>query len=396
MKSTSTSRKEGTVLFLAIAIILALSSIAFTTYSMMLTEITINDNQVNTTKALYDADAAIKFTKREIETRLESGTSLETVLENLNVTPPQGFNFDPINDFEVIVPERLFRFSATGRSGKASTTVNAALRRSSATEVGIFGENQVYMMPNSTAYAYDSRIDPDPESSQIAGGSSVGSNGYIDFRSNAYLDGSLLLGENENGSTASCSGCSDYNQTEVGRIDSDPLGIVGGSLEAEMSALSTDNDNDNSSFIENEKLRLNANETATLTAGDYYLESLELKPKSTLNIDSSDGPVRIFVEDFARVWPKANINNGGTALDLQIFSPTTADIKMLPKSDFTGLLYAPRADILAMPNGNFNGAVWGNNAYIKPGGTVYVDVAVLDRLLLNRLIITQWKEVRSE
>jgi hypothetical protein len=363
---------------------------------MMLTEIKINANQIHTTRALYDADAGIKFAQREIENQLETGATLENILGNLSVPPPRGFKFDTIDDFETIVPERLFRFSATGHSKKATTTIEASLRRSSALQIGIFGDDQVYMFPRATGYAYDSRIDLDPSNANVAGGSSLGSNGYIDFKSNSYLDGSVTLGQSDSGVSASCSGCSSYETNQAEHIDPDPLGIVGGSLATQMATLSSANDNGSSSLISGGTLYLGPHASGTLSSGSYYLSSVELKSGSRLTLDTSAGPVKLYVTDNIRIWPNSEINNSGSPMNFQIYSPTNNDIKILPKTDFHGFIYAPKADILAMPNGDFNGVIWGNNAYVKPGGRVNVDVALLDQILLNKLNINHWKEVRSE
>jgi hypothetical protein len=205
-----------------------------------------------------------------------------------------------------------------------------------------------------------------------------------------------MLGATASGMPASCSGCSAYSNSQVGHIDPDPLGLFGGALASEMTAISSNNDNSSSSLISGGTLSLSPHASGTLSSGSYYLSSLELKAGSTLNLDTSGGPVRLYVTDFVRIWPKSNVNNSGSPMNFQVFSTTTSDIKVLPKNDFHGMIYAPRADILAMPNGDFNGIVWGNNAYVKPGGQVNVDVAMLDQVLLNKLAINHWKEVRSE
>jgi hypothetical protein len=196
---------------------------------------------------------------------------------------------------------------------------------------------------------------------------------------------------------AGCSSCSQYETLESeDPINSDPLGIFGGALADEIAAAQSSNDNASSSLINNGRLALNSHQSGTLSSGTYYLTSLELKSGSLLNIDSSGGPVRLFVSSFLRIWPNSNINNDASPVNLQIYSTTNRDVKILPNSDFNGMIYAPHADVLAMPNGDYNGTIWSNNAYVKPGGNVNVDVALLDQVLLNKLEINHWKEVRSE
>jgi hypothetical protein len=366
---------------------------------MMNIEMGINTNEVHTTKALYQADAGIKYTKRQIENLLDGNInqSLDDIVEDLIVQPPPGYTFDAIDNFEMIIPEHLVKFTITGRSAKAQTTIEATIRRLRATSIGIYGDKQVYMFPNTTVYAYNSRVNKNPRASAVPDGANIGSNGYIDFRSNAYLDGTILLGEDENGSPATCANCNSYESVNLEyNIDTDPLGMFNGALQEEFLDAKFNNNNDTTELIVAGALNLDGHTKGTLFSGLYYITSLEIKANATLTIDNDNGPVRIFAEDTIRIWPRAKINYTGEPLGFQIYSTTNEDIKILPQTDFSGMIYAPRADILVFPNGDYNGTIWGNNVYLKPGGRVNIDTSILDRILINKLVVNNWKELRFE
>ena len=53
--------REGTVLFLVVMMILSLSTVSLISYGLLVTDVSINRNQVNTSRALYHADAGISM-----------------------------------------------------------------------------------------------------------------------------------------------------------------------------------------------------------------------------------------------------------------------------------------------------------------------------------------------
>ena len=394
-----TNNKSGTVLFVAIAVILALSAISLTTYKMMVRESHIHSNQISNVRSLYYADAGVKYVKRQLETDLENNPNktLDELVYGLTIPAPNDYAFDDVNDFQVIVPEIQVRFTVTGRFNLANTTIEASLRRIQAADIGVYGDSQVYMFPNTKIYAYDSRVHPNPSASSIADGGSAGSNGYIELKPGAFLDGSILLGVDDNGNQASANAQTEYEIVESDQpIDTDPLGLFDGGLGDELAQYYVTNSNNTCALIKNGVLKLDGHETGTLKSGVYYLSKIELKSSSQLNIEPDNGPVRVFITDSVRLWPKTTINNSGSPLDFQIFSTSSKDIKILPKNDFSGIIYAPRGDVLLFPNGDFNGTVWGNNVYLNPKGKINIDVAALESMLTNKLVIKHWKELRSE
>jgi len=387
--------REGTVLFLVVMMILSLSTVSLISYGLLVTDVSINRNQVNTSRALYHADAGIKYVKRVVESELEQGHTLSDILSNLQVHAPDGLAFDSVNEFKTVIPERLFEVQVVGRSEKANTMVEASLRRRNAFQAGIFGHHLTDVYPHAGVRAYDTRVHPEPWRSQVPGGASIGSNVMIDMHTSALVDGSFMLGADSSGNVATCDDCGNGEIMLIGNIDPDPLGLNGGELDAEMQAASLVNDNHSVGHIHHHRLQLKPQQEETLTSGNYYLDNLELKSGSTLNIDSSEGPVRIFVKNSMKVWPNSTVNHGGLPGDFQIISPVQSEIKILPNSNYNGMIYAPNADVRVMPNGDYFGLIWAYEAEVKPSGAAYIDIALLEQFLLNELVLQHWREFRA-
>ena len=217
----------------------------------------------------------------------------------------------------------------------------------------------------------------------------------IDMHPSALVDGSFMLGADSSGNVATCDDCGNGEIMLIGNIDPDPLGLNGGPLATEMQAASLVNDNHSVGHIHHHRLQLKPQQEETLTSGNYYLDNLELKSGSTLNIDSSEGPVRIFVKNSMKVWPNSTVNHGGLPGEFQIISPVQSEIKILPNSNYNGMIYAPNADVRVMPNGDYFGLIWAYEAEVKPSGAAYIDIALLEQFLLNELVLQHWREFRA-
>ena len=182
-------------------------------------------NKVQEVRALFNASAGVELVKHEVETGLSAGRSLYQVLDNLSVSPPTAdLEFDTIDTFRILVPERIFEFTSIGRSGGAEVTVSVQFRRREILHAGVFGVDEVRTQPGVSIYGYNSREISSPTPADDNGGGTVGSNDRVDFGNHLTFEGTVLLGETEAGGTASCVGCYGVDTENIGHVDPDPLG----------------------------------------------------------------------------------------------------------------------------------------------------------------------------
>lgn len=396
------SQKEGFILFLALAVASVLTLAALTALASTKLEARTANNNYHTTRALYHAEAGVKLVKLEVERRLRNGESLSTILENLSVEAPNGLEFETIDHFQAIVPERLFSFESIGTSAAARVSVVVQYRRHPVVSIGLFGNIYFGAQNHTSVYGFDSRIVTDPSPLDNNGGASIGSNGGIVLGNNNFtFDGSILLGETGDGLIASCTRCdsSDYTKAQIGAVDPDPMGLTtGGSLAQTFDAVMTNNDNGSNGDIVNNSIQVPNGGTLTLKPGDYYLTSIYMAPESSMVIDNDEGPVRIFLDGPFRMQPNGNtiLNKDGAALNFQIFSKSTEEIRIQPSGNLQAFIYAPLAEVQIQPSGNFMGNVWAESIQIQPGGDIYIDTSIGDEMITNNLEIHAWYERQGQ
>lgn len=378
--------KEGYLLLYVMGTFALLSLFGLIAAGSAMTEARSARNRMWEAQAHSHAEAGGKMVKREVETRLLSGQTLAQALSNLKVTAPSGVEFDDIDTFKTTVPERMFTFEVTGRSGEAEVTLAVQFRRKEMLEAGVFGISLVNLQNNLSVYGYDSRDTPNPAPGDSNGAATIGGNVDMDFKNNLTLDGFLVLGADESGNPATVSGLYGVETIEVGHINEDPLGAYnGGYLSQLADQVRLSNDNHTNAAIVNDRLDTNPGDEVTFEAGDYYLTEIDTAPNTEITIDNSSGPVRFFVDGEIYFAP-----NNGLALNdpfgLQIYAMSSDDIVIQPNGDLSAMIYAPESFIEIKPNGRMMGAFWGNEIVFKPNGVYYIDTSLQDRWLSNELV----------
>jgi hypothetical protein len=394
--------KNGFILFYAMAIVAVLSLVSIMALSSANLESRTATNHYDSVRALYHAEAGTKLVKQEIESRLELGETLSSILSTLSVEAPGALEFDTIDSFHMIVPERLFSFETIGRSGDAMASVVVQYRRRPMMTMGMFGHISITAQNHVSIYGYDSRVIENPTAADNNGGGSIGSNGSITLGSNNFtFDGTILLGESGSGLIAQCNNCdsSDYTQMHIGTVDSDPLGLTtGGTLSTIFDEVVIRNDNI-SQGINGNQLVIGNGGSWTLTSGNYYLTGVTVGTHGELMIDPSDGPVRIFLDGGFDMGNHTQlIVDGNSPQDFQIYSRSSQEIKVLPHGGLTAFVYAPLAHFRLQPlvgGGDFKGNIWADTVQIQPHGDIFLDTSIADRMLMNNLEIHAWYEQHS-
>jgi hypothetical protein len=380
----------GAVLFFAVALIAFVGLLGFTSYTLSSMDFQITRNQTGATRAFAAADGGIRYVKSELENRLAAGAELVDLQTSFQVTPPPGMNFDTVNSIEQLPNTNLYTYTVTGRDGAASATIEAVVRQANAMELGIFGNLQLNFSPNVDVYSYRSDVISNPTPADSTGNVVVGSNLELIIQPNVSVDGYYIIGTDESGNV----GTYPLGQPveEVDRIDPDPLGVVGGAAATYFTAVRDSNDNNSASFINGTSLRI-WNDAGTLGPGVYYLTDAVVK--GDLTVDTAGGPVTIFMEGPFDTKPGTNINVTGNPTDFRVFSNSPDTIFFQPNNALRMFLYAPYAEVLIWPNAGFYGVVWGRNVDLHPGGDVYIDMSMLERIKSNRVLLVAWKELRN-
>jgi hypothetical protein len=387
-------RRQGYVLFYVIGLLTLLGFYASMSLASLARESRAARNYVSETRALYHAEAGARLVKPLVENRLESGMDLETALSGLTVPAPAGYDFDTISTFEILVPEKLFRFVSIGRSGDAEAELEVQYRVGDPLlESGVFGSLNMSTDPNVTIYGYDSRRTPNPTSADSNGRAAVGGNVVLSFGNSFSVDGTINRGSSSDGTLASLSNPTGQRVVESGHIDPDPMGANGGELEATVARVSSSNNNSSVPQISGTVMAAKPGDTITFTSGDYYFTDLYTPPNCTVVIDDSSGPVRFYVDGEVSFQPNT-FTQGADPYNFQIYSISDEDITVKPNSQMSAFIYAPNAEVELKPNGNFLGGIWGGQIILQPNTNMYLDTSLQDRFPSDDLSVHAWIERR--
>lgn len=399
-RPTDNTQKEGMVLFFVLGGLGLLGLLGLTAYTVSRQDALISRNHMRVTQSLNQADAGVEYVKSQVESRLTLGESLQQIVDTLNVTAPTGYDFDPVTVMKQHGNTNLFTFSVTGRSGavgtpdgNGNTTIEATVRRGQAINIGVFGIEELDLRPNVDIWSYNSGVTTNPAAADSTGEASVGSNQNIAFQPSVNLDGTVSIGADIDETEAACSGCDSFRSETVGHVEEDPLGMFGGTLADQFASAAIDNDNDLVPEITGGNILMANTGTTIIPSGDYYLSEITFKGDVTVSV--LDGPVNIFLTGQVKSFPGYDINVLGKPTNFRIFSNSSEDIKILPRHDFRGFIYAPYAQVFMAPEGDFFGGIWSLTTILQPGGSTFVDTALFDAFQTTKLDIVSWKETRE-
>jgi len=289
-------------------------------------------------------------------------------------------------------------FEVTGRSGVSEATIEIVLDSWGSVVMGLFGNEEVNMAPNTEVYSYRSSQTTFPTPADSTGEASVGTNEQMGGNPDA-VDGVIYLGEDAAGVPATYpnEGSSLATVVHVPRVDPDPFGIVGGYLATRFTEVAAANDNNQAVGGSSSGGMLEISGNVTLSAGDYYVNKIDLQPQETLTIDATAGAVSIYLSGGANLSPNSSFVMNPPAPDLfRIYSNSAEPIRLMPQTDINGVvIYAPLAEINLQPNGDFYGVAWGRELDMQPGGTCYIDVDAVENLSMSgKLERMSWRRVR--
>lgn len=124
-----------------------------------------------------------------------------------------------------------------------------------------------------------------------------------------------------------------------------------------------------------------ASASLSLTAGNYILNSLDVEPQATVNLDTSHGAIHIYVAN-SWIW-HAGTTKGDTS---RLFVEYLGRSAMSLEAPFSGTVLAPYSTLnFATVQGTYNGTYYGKDVVIQPGVTI---IEVPPPLLIDTLTVS--------
>ena len=443
--------QHGTTLVLALVFVTILILMGSTAVTMSSTDALIGGNYHQSQAALHDAEAGLHYALGRLPTLLRRHTVRldgQQPMERYTFTTPDEFAFhiDDETTFTRVADTRKYVLQVTGRPrrrSRLSRTLEVVMQRRSAVPYGIFGHARVDLPASGMLLSSNSSNSSPPTQDTSSGQADVGSNGMISVasrRSHLYIDGSITLGGSVHGDKAALlsrrtSSVMRPTSTHItlgaghevevrttAPIAADPLHVEARVNDANLTYLGSNN-NTAVAAIADYSLR----QTATLTAGNYYLDELTLGTGDTLTINTVGGDVNIYagaitIAQTARlaldvhggtvtiyldgpgifgqphhaVQPTVTVS--GPAANVRLFSASDAPLSFAHHGDITGLVYAPYAPVVVRNrSGRGEGLLWAHSVDLGMNRpfTFAVNTALQDAFLSENVTVVSWKELTN-
>jgi len=433
--------ENGAVLVIGLVFLVLLAMTGTTAMVMTSTDMQIGGNYKTSTQAFWDAEAGVNYGLAKMEAGLKASPATFTLPTAVGdptdpsdansvslsaFTAPTGFGFSFKNPGLTMLATNRYLFTTEGTGANNSNmAITVTFKKGTPITMAAFGDEKVGLKNSAQVYSYDSRTSaPATGLGNSTGQGDIGSNQEVETKNSSVIDGDGVFGEFANGSptTNDIWSTADFTgdaPVDVGRIDPDPLGINSGG-EYDPTSWSAPALNDNNlatgpSFLGGGAIVGNfiglgssyTDSTMTLPGkaggANYYITAIDLKNSTTLNIDTTLGPVRLFLDDPSassttfkmcngaaiNVTPAANADQFG------FFTNYTGSLDVNNGGDFNGLVYAPKADVIIHNTGDLNGAVWGKTVDVRNDGIINYNTAIADRYVTNELSKVSWYDVRN-
>jgi len=304
--------------------------------------------------------------------------------------------------------------TSVGESGQAQRAVRATIGLQSAFDHAILTKQSLTLKPGTTVDGYNS-LDPFDKDVKVDIGSQSGADSSIILNNGTTVNGDVFVAGNLN------SAIKDLGATVTGDKSvsaPEPLPRVAAPDLADKGAISAIG----------KKVTLNPADSGMYSAIDLQLletktEGVTTTAPAILEITGGDvvlyvtGDIQlgnsceIVVKDGSSltIYSDGNIHcrNGSgintevppeEAATLQIYATGQSGqfFNIKAKSQFTGIIYAPDADVLLYANGDAYGSVVSRTFEYKAGGNFYYDEALQKKNTVNdeavQFVVTRWHE----
>jgi hypothetical protein len=407
---------RGVVLFTALMFVLIMSILGTIACIITANDSTTAVNHEVSRKAFYSAEAGVHFALASIQKNLKANTmtlpETDGAVESLSSCMLPS---DPdITDifFEYLptgapvltrITENEYQFTARGYGTRnADADIRVTFKNRSAFKFGAFGDKGFTAPEFSYFYGYDSSVTLNPGGDDGTNSCDIASNHSVTLSGNTEVHGHIGLGSSETITAVynpignpepHIYGIGNAVRT-VGRVEPDPLGIVGGEYAEKLNSCRIFSDNG----IIPVDLILGNGESVTLVGksggANYYFTNIELKTGATMNINTLDGPVNLFISGELDGKNGTITHASGDPKKFAIFSDRSEPVSISNSSAFYGVVYTPFADLDIFNGAAFYGAIFAKTIDMKKSGIFYFDIALKDKYLTKDVAMSSWYEVR--
>jgi hypothetical protein len=296
--------------------------------------------------------------------------------------------------------------TSAGTSGRALRTVTAVMGLQGLFEYAMLVEHDLIMKPNTSISGYNS-VDANDTDADMEIATADTDAGSIVLDSTVTVAGDIAVGVGgdpstvieDNGATIEGISYSMYVPPPLPEIKPEPLPSMGTALTL-SSASKTISPMDNGQYT---GLTLSGGATTVLhiSGGEVVLH---IAGDITLGVDTSvlvdaGSTLKLYVDGDIVTNVGSGFDSGGDPRqpeNLQIYGTGTDQFfDLKAKSNWSGVIYAPNADIVLRAKGDFFGSVIADTLEFKSGGNFYYDEALRQVAVEDvgvRFVLRRWYE----
>lgn len=410
MKKLLRKKERGSAIPLAVVAVLILLAMGTGLLSMGLNSRTFSIRSTSDITARCAADAGLTMALFQMNQKLNAQPwsestlprSIDESLPYCDATFSYAVTGDLVNGYRV---------TSIGRSDQAQRTVSATLELRGLFEYAILTKETLILKPDTLVDGYNSQdpLDTDVDveiSTQSTADSSVILNAGV------IVDGDITVGVGGDPET----GIKDLGATtgdQLSAIMEEPLPLItppalpdmGTNIIATGETVTltpADSGQYDNIFIKN----VDTAGVVEISGGDvvlYITGDIELGESSELVVKDGSS-LTVYIDGDIHCRTNSGINaefppEDPTKFQLYGTSETQQFFDIKAKSDWSGTIYAPNADVILYAKGDFYGSIVSNTFELKSGGNYYYDEALREVQVGDlgvRFVVKRWYEGNSK
>ncbi|MHC4727376.1 MAG: DUF7305 domain-containing protein [Planctomycetota bacterium] len=406
MKKLSKSKKQGSAVVLAMVVVIILLAMGTGLLSMGLNSRTFSTRTTSDITARCAADTGLTMALFQMNEKLKvkpwSSSSLPTAKETKLLYCDATYAYDVTGDLS-----NGFIMMAVGRDDNAVRTVYATIGLEGLFEHAILTKGSLILKSGTTIDGYNSQ-DPFDTNFKVNIGTQSTADSMIVLNTGVNVNGDVLVGLGGNPDTV-IKDLGAITGDQLGGTENDPLPqitppalpVTGLDLTAK-SETKTITPADSGQYGNISLASSNTAGILEVDGGDvvlYITGDINLGNTCEI-IVRDDSTLTIYIDGNILSGNGASIgteNPTKDALTIQLYGTGTGaqsfDIKA--KNEWTGVIYAPDADVDLYANGDIYGAIVANNFELKSGGNYHYDEALREVSIEDEgvsFVIERWYE----
>ncbi len=466
---SASMNENGAVLVIALMFVALLTLLGSTAVVLTTTDMKIGANYKDSELAFNNAQAGVQYAIGKMEEGLKAWPRTFT-LPVSTTTPVSLSTFDASNDTLIssdfgftlsditrVSPDPppdgddIYEFANNGIGAQGSTaSITVRIKRLPVFDFAVFGDELLDLGAFAAVCSYSFTANPVPTALTCEDEADIGSNKSVILRNNAVVQGDVVVGEDTAGTDGTVTNQGGVVSGEIGadipRVDPDPWGILNGALADDFSTYSGANDNSDTTLVFDpdgsiiagpEIYVKSSGDTLTLKGklggANYYFVQIRVRSDAVLYIDTTNGPVNIYLTGPLTAGNGAEIvntvhsscstgscsccippappnpldcvtscnnplTNIGAPGDFMLFVNSTNDpsekITLGNSSVFSGVIYAPYIEVVLNNSADVYGSIIAKRVDIVNDVRVFYDTDLQDGKKSNDLKIISWRDNR--